>query len=730
MSNTELYYDALTDLSVRIAAGIKNRTQPLDELNQAMTQLSQTDAIKGNAANAMKAYINEVHMTLIQTLELLLNNYEMTLGKYVKGYLEVDSSESFKLVKEDFDAHVRNLSSHRSDFTSIGDKLKAISDEAEDILSLGGAGSKRLFNVVSEMDSMKKTVSNLDDSWNKYENGYKEFDQVQDLIAQTKALLKSTLSVPRGYSYSAGSFSKLISKDFVNAFEANVKYAQNKDNQKEFKKDWDRICKDYTTDQKRMTEEKQKEANQHKGAWEVVFGVGAVVIGAAAIILTAGAATPLVAVAWTAGLSAGAYGVSNVFEGSQIMVTGADKAFNPLRDTIFQGNQGAYDTFGNVAVFVAGSVIPVGAALKAGQAVPRAIIAGVGRTTVTTAVGVGTNFVVAPIATSLAKSAGIDPVWANDIGTGTGFATSIFTAGKVYKGSGNLAKVVEVSDYENTLEPKLGKYVQDSFEGIGKEAQDNFNKYLRENIWCDETLSNAEKIDIMKANFDKLTPEQKINFNVSNEVKVLKNPNYSNWGEWPDIDWPDFPGLNKDTAKSVYNEATGKIEISSDLDRLGSPYGNNLGVVKDGYHCTQDERSICYIENEYARNGYKFDGTYYKDAIDAIKDFDIDNLEKPVNKINSIIEIQNKINGTNLSKVDAGDIVLWKDDYTKFQNNPNLIELCKEKGIDSTYGVMGKAEKWMVNGELITNGGAEQINTPVSVKTLEDIGLIKNIGGW
>lgn len=119
----------------------------------------------------------------------------------------------------------------------------------------------------------------------------------------------------------------------------------------------------------------------------------------------------------------------------------------------------------------------------------------------------------------------------------------------------------------------------------------------------------------MKANFDKLTPEQKINFNVSNEVKVLKNPDYSNWGEWPDIDWPDFPGLNKDTAIGVYNEETGEILIPSELDRLGSPYGNNLGVIEDDYHCTQNDRSICYIENEYARNSYKFDGIYYKDAL-------------------------------------------------------------------------------------------------------------------
>lgn len=181
----------------------------------------------------------------------------------------------------------------------------------------------------------------------------------------------------------------------------------------------------------------------------------------------------------------------------------------------------------------------------------------------------------------------------------------------------------EVGKTEKILDTKIEKYVRNAFEGTGREAQNNFNKYLRENVWCDETLSNFEKVEIMKANFDKLTPEQKVNFNVINDARVIKNPDYSDWGEWPAVDWPEFPGLNKDTAKSVYNEATGKIEIPKDLDRIGSPYGNNLGVVENGYHSTQGERSICYIENEYAKNSYKFDGSLYKDAIDAIKDFDI-----------------------------------------------------------------------------------------------------------
>lgn len=117
------------------------------------------------------------------------------------------------------------------------------------------------------------------------------------------------------------------------------------------------------------------------------------------------------------------------------------------------------------------------------------------------------------------------------------------------------------SNPEISLNPKLKKYVCDSFEGIGKESQDNFNKYLRENVWCNEMLSNADKIDIMIANFHKLTPEQKVNFNVSNDVRVIKNGEKSNWGEWPDIDWLDLSELNKDTAKDVYNEVTGKMDI-------------------------------------------------------------------------------------------------------------------------------------------------------------------------
>lgn len=313
MSNDELYYDALTDLSERIAKGLQNRTKPLNELNQALNQLIATNSIRGQAADKMKAYISEVHFTLIQTLQLLLNNYQMALGKYVQGYLEVDSNHGFQLVREDLEAHQRNLTAHRSDFSSLAKQLKAISDEAEDIVWLGGAGGYRLTNVANEMDVMKKTASNLMENWTSYEQTDPGFSQVQDLLSQTKNLLKQTLSVPRGYSYSPGRFSQLMSSDFLSAFQANAAYAQNTANQAEFQKDWKNIGKSYEADQKAIA----KKAAQKAGVIGLIFDALQIVAGAA-IAVAGGILTP-----FSGGLSLGL-----VVLGGSMVVGGVNSGIN------------------------------------------------------------------------------------------------------------------------------------------------------------------------------------------------------------------------------------------------------------------------------------------------------------------------------------------------------------------------------------------------------------------
>lgn len=269
---------------------------------------------------------------------------------------------------------------------------------------------------------------------------------------------------------------------------------------------------------------------------------------------------------------------------------------------------------------------------------------------------------------------------------------------------------------EGTLNPKLEKYVKDSFEGVGKDLQDNFNRYLRENVWCDDTLSNAEKIAIMKANFSKLTAEQKANFNVIADARIIANADYSNWGEWPTINWPNFPGL--DSTKEVLGVSSENLK--ENLDRIGSLSGSNFGVMpEDGHIYTQSERSIAYIDNPEAYHQYTLDTENYFKCIDCIKDNDY-------KAMNRLIDELNAKNGTNIEHISEGIMEHYNASYEKFQNNSQLKELCEKRGIDSTYGVMGKAAAWEdANGEIICVGGAEQLNTPISGQILYDLGILK-----
>ena len=94
-------------------------------------------------------------------------------------------------------------------------------------------------------------------------------------------------------------------------------------------------------------------------------------VGVLCIVATAGAATPLVVAGAVAGGGTILFGGAEIMEGSQNIYYGASgdmqsSAFNPIRDTVFLGNQGVYDFTKNAFVFAAGAMIPIGSAYSAG----------------------------------------------------------------------------------------------------------------------------------------------------------------------------------------------------------------------------------------------------------------------------------------------------------------------------------------------------------------------------
>lgn len=147
-------------------------------------------------------------------------------------------------------------------------------------------------------------------------------------------------------------------------------------------------------------------------------------------------------------------------------------------------------------------------------------------------------------------------------------------------------------------------------------------------------------------------------------------------------------------------------------DRVGGKTGENFTTLPESdVPYSYDQRAIPYVENVSARHVGTFNNEIYFDIIDAIKG---DNLEV----LNNLVTLNGK---SPISAVEFDDL------KTHYQDFVQKVEL--ELGnVDATYGLKGNAAPWVSNttNDVLMNGGAEQIVTPLNAEMLEMIGVIPN----
>ncbi|HEL0669727.1 TPA: hypothetical protein TUW52_001822 [Streptococcus equi subsp. zooepidemicus] len=103
-----------------------------------------------------------------------------------------------------------------------------------------------------------------------------------------------------------------------------------------------------------------------KQGWiDLALSFVTIAVGVAAIVMTAGAATPLVVGAFVAGSGTVAYGASNLYEAGHNIYLGSvgdglTVATNPLRDTLFMGNDRLYHQVGGLFTTASAALIPIG----------------------------------------------------------------------------------------------------------------------------------------------------------------------------------------------------------------------------------------------------------------------------------------------------------------------------------------------------------------------------------
>ena len=346
-------FDDITSVQVESQKTINAWGESVASLNKAMTDFINNQNLQGQAISSMRNYLVEVHGTLLQTLVNLMNDYSTNLLLYKDGYYQIDGDLHTKLPGQVFTNLHSALKSSRDNLKSEIEILNTTKDNISDLVSYEGSSHT---STVMDYNFLMNQLKNLDTSITQYESNHASQDLVafKELLAATKALIAEHAGKSRNVgTYQSGDFAKLKSvKRFAIAYKQATQQMESR---------VERVKAAQERDKVRF----EALARSDKGWKDMAVGALTIIVGVTAIVVTLGSATPLVVAGGIVGLGSTAYGVSNMYEADQDIKLGnagdiQTKAGNPIRDTLFMGNDKLYHDVGNVFTTASAIMIPIG----------------------------------------------------------------------------------------------------------------------------------------------------------------------------------------------------------------------------------------------------------------------------------------------------------------------------------------------------------------------------------
>ena len=330
--------------------------ESMSSLNKAMNDFIKNQNLQGQAISSMRTYLVEVHGTLLQTLANLMNDYSTNLLLYKDGYYQIDSFLHTKLPGKEFTRLHSDLKGSRDKLKPEIELLKTTKSDISDLVSYEGTSHT---STVMNYNFLMNQLKNLDTSITQYESSHSGQDLVafKELLAATKALIAEHSGKSRNVgTYQSGDFGKLKSvQRFALAYDQAAKQMESRVERVKAAQERDKV----------RFEALAAEDRAKKGWIDLGVGVFTAVIGIVVIVSTMGTATPLVVAGSVVGFGTSVYGLSNAEEGVHNIALGnagdiQTKAKNPIRDTVFMGNDKLYHDVGNTFVTASAIMIPIG----------------------------------------------------------------------------------------------------------------------------------------------------------------------------------------------------------------------------------------------------------------------------------------------------------------------------------------------------------------------------------
>ena len=418
MNNTDyqIKYSANDAFFTDVSGRVSEWSSQLEAIQKAINGIVTMDSFSGTSADNVKNYLAEVHSILYVALWQAAIEFQSRLLLYKDGYYDIDPNIYSVLDYDAMKHYYKKTGELKADIEDVSRTISGALNSVCDIIYLPNPSTGML---VANMDYILTQINKLDQSilvheYNHVNGGLKHLNEMIDNLNNMIVSYRNMNDHIRDYH--AGDY---LNHNAVRTLAGNIQASMDfvNENEQKINAAYERLTVTYEQMQADLAAEAAADARADAGTAEIIMGLGAIVLGGAAILCTGGAATPVVVAAYVAGGSSIVYGISNVAEGSQEVYYGLNgdiesASVNPIRDTIFAGNQSAYDTWGKLSMSVAGICIPVGktvttmqAAGASGGTVAKNVLFTIGKETITDGV---TDWVVGGVSNYAVESFGLN----------------------------------------------------------------------------------------------------------------------------------------------------------------------------------------------------------------------------------------------------------------------------------------------------------------------------------
>ena len=569
-------FDDITSVQVESQKTMNAWGESMSSLNKAMNDFIKNQNLQGQAISSMRYYLVEVHGTLLQTLVNLMNDYSTNLLLYKDGYYQIDGDLHTKLPGKEFTRLHSDLKGSRDKLKPEIELLKTTKSDISDLVSYEGSSHT---STVMNYNFLMNQLKNLDTSITQYESSHSSQDLAafKELLAATKALIAEHSGKSRNVgTYQSGDFGKLKSvQRFALAYDQAAKQMENRVERVKAAQERDKV----------RFEALAAEDRAKKGWIDLGVGVFTAVIGIVAIVSTMGTATPLVVAGGVVGFGTSVYGLSNAEEGFHDIQLGnagdiQTKAKNPIRDTVFMGNDKLYHDVGNTFVTASAIMIPIGKTQSVVQGLTEFAIG---------EAGAYTAGQVAYHGTKLAGGSEEDAQTANFIGNILGGYTASSAANKF---SLNKVKVdVEVPKYNKG---QILKNIEES--KLARESS-NFDQYLaKEKLQRSSNKPPLVSRELPKVKVDVEVPKynrEQILRNIEESRLARESSNFKQYAA------KEYALAEEIRYKNYWNEPILKIPKGSRPDP--KTYVNSEYLTK---HFAEFDEGATVIQTEWAYTNY------------------------------------------------------------------------------------------------------------------------------